>query len=750
LQRVRVDGSIHRVIGSLLRRSLPCSALLLLAVAAPASALPVRFSAETKITVGTLPQAVATGEFDGNADPDLVVVNDGTSDNVSVLRGSTGTSFLGLRNFATGATPRDVAVGNFDGDAQPDLAVTRLNTNNVAILRGQPTAMFTAPANFPVGGGPRAIVTGMLDSDTDPDLAVTAGSNTVSVLHGASGATFGAAANFTVGDQPTALATGDFNRDGRTDLVVANVVSDDVSVLIGQAGGSFASQLRFPVGDGPRGVAVADFNGDGDPDLAVANENTDDVSILLGLPGSGFAAAVSTPAGDQPRAVVATDFTRDGRTDLAVADTMGDAVSVLVGNGAGGFAPPVPFATSNGPFALAAVDMDGDGEQDLVVADVGANDISRLRNTTPPDTSIASGPTGLVASRSPAFGFSADEPGVSFQCRIDAAAFAACPAAFTPPPIADGAHTLEVQAVDPAGNVDPSPAVRAFAVDATPPDTTIASGPSGPTPDSTPTFALAANEAASFQCRVDGAAFAACPAAFTTAPLPDGAHSFEARAVDSAGNVDPTPANRAFTSDATKPSTRIRSGPKGKSTDRTPRFTFTSSDAGSTFACRIDRKRFSACASPFTVSKLKAGKHTFEVRATDPAGNRDASPAKRKFTTLLEIPAKFGHNWVFDSRGTAMVSLTVTEIPRGAKVQVRCSGAGCPFARRGFKPDKKHRVRVQPAFAGRRLQPGALVQVRISAKNSIGKVFLFPVVRGSAPTAKTRCLPPGTKKLKRC
>ncbi len=74
--------------------------------------------------------------------------------------------------------------------------------------------------------------------------------------------------------------------------------------------------------------------------------------------------------------------------------------------------------------------------------------------------------------------------------------------------------------------------------DSTPPDSTIDSGPSATTDDPTPAFTFSASEAgATFQCRVDGAAFGACSGpgnSHTTASLADGAHTFEVRATDEA------------------------------------------------------------------------------------------------------------------------------------------------------------------------------------------------------------------------
>ena len=104
-----------------------------------------------------------------------------------------------------------------------------------------------------------------------------------------------------------------------------------------------------------------------------------------------------------------------------------------------------------------------------------------------------------------------------------------------------------MRALDAAGNVDASAAVRNFTVDLTPPDTNITGGPTGPTNDSTPTFNFNSPDAtATFQCRVDAQPFAACTSAHTTAALGDGPHTFQVRAVDPAGNIDPTAAQRAF------------------------------------------------------------------------------------------------------------------------------------------------------------------------------------------------------------
>jgi hypothetical protein len=81
--------------------------------------------------------------------------------------------------------------------------------------------------------------------------------------------------------------------------------------------------------------------------------------------------------------------------------------------------------------------------------------------------------------------------------------------------------------------------------------------------------------------------------------------------------------------DKTAPGTSIKG--ERKQFGRKARFTFVSSEAGSTFECRLDRGKFRPCDSKFKSRKLNYGRHTVFARATDAAGNTDATPEARKF-----------------------------------------------------------------------------------------------------------------------
>jgi hypothetical protein len=79
--------------------------------------------------------------------------------------------------------------------------------------------------------------------------------------------------------------------------------------------------------------------------------------------------------------------------------------------------------------------------------------------------------------------------------------------------------------------------------------------------------------------------------------------------------------------DATAPETTIDSGPPKKTKKKKAKLAFSSNEPGSSFGCSVDKGPFSPCTSAITV-KVKRGKHTFDVRATDAAGNTDPTPAR--------------------------------------------------------------------------------------------------------------------------
>jgi hypothetical protein len=98
--------------------------------------------------------------------------------------------------------------------------------------------------------------------------------------------------------------------------------------------------------------------------------------------------------------------------------------------------------------------------------------------------------------------------------------------------------------------------------DTTAPDTSITSGPNGPTNNTAPTFTFTGSDNRTttanlkYQYQLDSGGWSTAPSTSTTASLTglsEGAHLFEVRAVDEASNVDANPAQRSFTVETTAP-----------------------------------------------------------------------------------------------------------------------------------------------------------------------------------------------------
>ncbi|MBA3395623.1 MAG: hypothetical protein H0T89_23470 [Deltaproteobacteria bacterium] len=260
-------------------------------------------------------------------------------------------------------------------------------------------------------------------------------------------------------------------------------------------------------------------------------------------------------------------------------------------------------------------------------------------NKLAPDTALVETPPALSNAGRVRILFEARGNANTFFCQLDANPPSPCVSPFEAD-VADGDHTFAVAAAL-NQNVDETPAMHAWHIDTAVPETTIVSGPPSLDNSLAPELAFTGtdnrDEAVTFECALDGAAFAACTSPHTLTVV-DGAHSFLVRAKDAAGNIDPSPADHAWTIDATAPDTAIILGPPaGTTSGPTGELTFSSPDATATFECSLDGAAFTACTSPFAFT-LPDGVHTFAVRAKDPLGILDPSPATRTWTVDATPP----------------------------------------------------------------------------------------------------------------
>ncbi|MBK5220010.1 MAG: hypothetical protein JJE35_09540, partial [Thermoleophilia bacterium] len=106
--------------------------------------------------------------------------------------------------------------------------------------------------------------------------------------------------------------------------------------------------------------------------------------------------------------------------------------------------------------------------------------------------------------------------------------------------------------------------------------------------------------------------------------------------------LPPPPLPEPPPADLTPPRTRITHRPPklviARDLPRRVSFRFASSEPGSSFRCKLDRRPFGVCTPP-RVFNLGRGRHAVRIFAVDAAGNRDPSPALFRFEVRRAKPA---------------------------------------------------------------------------------------------------------------
>ena len=253
-----------------------------------------------------VPGSVVAADFNGDGKLDLAVVGDYISTGgVTILLGNgdgtftaAGPNILPTTDFGL------IATGDFNGDGIPDLIVTHYYEfgSNPIVLLGKGDGTFTAlPTSFPLDYFPKSIVVGDFNGDDILDLGFS-DLNGVEIALGKGDGTFKetAASPISVPGEFVGLSLGDFNHDGKLDIAgIYNYNGyGEVALLIGAGDGTFTitppTTLSTIQNSGlPSAIVVADFNGNGVPDLALLTQGVNTASILLTEPTETATATVN-------------------------------------------------------------------------------------------------------------------------------------------------------------------------------------------------------------------------------------------------------------------------------------------------------------------------------------------------------------------------------------------------------------------------------------------------------------------------
>jgi hypothetical protein len=207
-----------------------------------------------------------------------------------------------------------------------------------------------------------------------------------------------------------------------------------------------------------------------------------------------------------------------------------------------------------------------------------------------------------------------------------------------------GVHTFYVKAQDSAGNIGSASSIS-WTIDLTPPTGTIKiNNDAAYATNTIVNLSLASPDAVNMQFSNDGfnwtmeEGFAALRINWTMTAV-DGNKTVSVRFKDAAGNWSQS-YNDSITLDTIAPNTTITGYPSNPSTLDYAYFYFMSTETGSTFECNFDNSPiWSGCSSGTYLPALTNTTHIFSVRAKDPAGNTDGSPAT--YTWSVNAPGRW-------------------------------------------------------------------------------------------------------------
>lgn len=331
------------------------------------------------------PYRIATGDFDGDGDLDMVVIHDGSNGYVNLFRNNGFGSFSSYNTLTLGGNIYGMTTGDVDNDGDIDLIYTNNYTKSVGIYTNNGSGYFYFYSSLSLGINPYGVDAGDMDGDGDLDLAVALiGGNSVAILKNNGNGVFSLFSSLDVGGSPYKIRIGDYDNNGILDVAVT-IYSSTVSVLKNNGAGVLSLWSSVSAGNESGELASADFDGDSDIDLAVTNNPGGTLKVLKNN-GSGVFAVTSTLSISHSVGIGVSDLDGDGDIDLSVCNSWSNIVSTYRNNGSGTFSFVSNVTTGTYPYAITSGDFDNNGTMDLAVANNNSSNkyISLISNLTPP------------------------------------------------------------------------------------------------------------------------------------------------------------------------------------------------------------------------------------------------------------------------------------------------------------------------------------------------------------------------------
>ena len=344
--------------------------------------------------VGRAPQAIVTGDFNGDGHEDVVTAN-GTSDDVSVLLGNGNGTFRSAVSFGVGKIPMALVAEDMDKDGILDLVLALSGSDQVVVLKGDGKGQFQTLSKQMAGKGATFLAVDDLNGDGWSDvMAINSGrfgsyppfSLSLLLNNGKGHLEESLVYEDKRGKDlfPTSALVGEFTGDDQIDLAVTwsqpswSSANGLVSILKNSGGGAFESFKDIKPGFTLSALAGADIDHNGLVDLAVTSLYADTVRVLLQQKPGEFQMVDPMKVGFAPVGVEFQDMNQDDEFDLVVVNRDSNSLSLFVGDGTGSFTTVGHFGVGATPAAVVVHDFDKDSLPDLATASTNVDGVSVL------------------------------------------------------------------------------------------------------------------------------------------------------------------------------------------------------------------------------------------------------------------------------------------------------------------------------------------------------------------------------------
>ncbi len=327
-----------------------------------------------------IPGRLLTADLDGDGDEDVATIAASGGD-LSLLW-NRGDGHVFLENLELELTAFELLCADFDGDADLDLVVVndgfrgRSDSDSfpdrLDVYLNDGAGSFRRAGSFDPGRYAYTGSAGDLDDDGDADIVLVGGESELVfeclwLLTNRGDATFDPPRRLDVGVTPRLPHVVDVNGDGYRDIVTVLWRGGGVSVRKNFGELDFEAPVVWPAGPGPAGIASGDLDGDGDVDLAVGNLDARVLSVLFNDGDGNFSRLelIGDPGTQDAAFPVLADLDQDGRLDALAT---GSSLYAFRNLGGGSFAAAVRYGAGRSAFFPAAADLDRDGWPDVIVS----------------------------------------------------------------------------------------------------------------------------------------------------------------------------------------------------------------------------------------------------------------------------------------------------------------------------------------------------------------------------------------------